>query len=95
MSYSTYGTNTSLAEPPRLVPIASVAFEHDTLILSLSDGRAIHLDMSRYAWLNWLLKASLEQRKQWEIMPSGGGVWWDELDEGIELQPLLDLQPLR
>jgi hypothetical protein len=50
--------------------------------------------MSRYLWLNWLLKANLEQRNRWEIMPSGGGVWWDELDEGIELQPLLDLQPL-
>ena len=94
MSFSTYGTNTSLVEPARLVQIASVAFENDAVILHLSDGRAIYLDMSRYTWLHWLLKANVEQRYRWEIMPSGGGVWWDELDEGIELQPLLDLQPL-
>jgi hypothetical protein len=42
----------------------------------------------------WLRNASAEQRSRWEIVPSGGGVWWPELDEGIELQPLLDLQSL-
>ena len=94
MNYSTYGTNTSLVEPLRLVQIAGVAFDNDVVILHLSDGRAIHLDMGRYPWLNWLLNANPEQRNQWEIMPSGGGVWWNTLDEGIELQPLLDLQPL-
>lgn len=94
MSYSTYGTNTLLAEPRKLVQIASIAFVNDTLILRLSDGRAIHVEMPRHSWLGWLHKATPEQRGRWEIVPSGGGVWWPELDEGIELQPLLDLQPL-
>jgi hypothetical protein len=55
---------------------------------------AILLDMIKYRWLRWLLEAAPEKRSRWEIVPSGGGVWWTELDEGIELQPLFDLQPL-
>jgi hypothetical protein len=50
--------------------------------------------MAHYPWLKWLQRATPEQREQWEIMPSGGGVWWEALDEGIELQPLLDMTPL-
>ena len=72
--------------------IASVTIEQDTLTLHLSDGRAIQLEMGRYPWLTWLVAATSEQRSQWEIVPSGGGVWWPKLDDGIELQPLLDMQ---
>lgn len=50
--------------------------------------------MRLYPWLQWLLKATPEQQRRWEIVPSGGGVWWTELDEGIELELLLDMQPL-
>ena len=74
--------------------ITKVALADDTLIIRKSDGRAIQLDMPRYSWLNWLRNATSEQRLRWSIVPSGGGVWWSELDEGIELQPLLDMQHL-
>lgn len=74
--------------------IASIAFADDTLILHLSDGRTLQLDMRQHSWLHWLLKATSEQRNLWEIVPSGGGVWWPELDDGVELQPLLDMQAL-
>lgn len=94
MNYTAYGTTTFPVEPVKLAQIAGVSFQNDTLIVRLNDGRAIHLDMAQYRWLRWLLTATPEQRSRWEIVPSGGGVWWTELDEGIELQPLLDLQPL-
>ena len=94
MNYLTYGTDTLLAEPTNLTRIAGVVIEQETLTLRLSDGRCIQLEMRRYPWLAWLVAATAEQRSQWEVVPSGGGVWWTKLDDGIELQPLLDMQPL-
>lgn len=94
MNYMTSGIPTFPVEPITIVRIAQVAFAEETLIIRLNDGRALHLEMSHYPWLGWLWQASSEQRSQWIIVPSGGGVWWPELDEGIELQHLLDLQPL-
>lgn len=94
MNYTISGMTTSPAESFETVRIADVLVETDNLILRLNDGRAILLDMRLYPWLQWLLNATPEQRRRWEIVPSGGSVWWTELDEGIELQPLLDMQPL-
>lgn len=94
MNYMSFGTTTFPVEPMTIVRIAQVAFAEETLIIRLNDGRALHLEMAHYPWLHWLWQASPEQRSQWIIVPSGGGVWWSELDEGIELQHLLDLQPL-
>lgn len=94
MSYSTSGTITFPDELVTPVKIDKVAFENGQVIIYLSDYRAIHLSMAQYPWLRWLQQATPEQRSHWEIVPSGGGVWWEELDEGIELQPLLDSKPL-
>jgi hypothetical protein len=74
--------------------IEEIAFINNILIVRLNDGRAIQLDMARFSWLHWLLDATAEERTHWEIVPSGGGVWWSNLDNGIELQPLLDSQTL-
>ena len=94
MTYSTFGTPTFQAEPIKLARIDYVTFQGDDVVLTLTDGRAIHLNMTKFPWLTWLLRANPDQRSRWEIVPSGGGVWWPELDEGIELQPLLDLHSL-
>jgi hypothetical protein len=94
MNYMTSGTIIFPVEPVKLVKIGGVSFQNETIVIRLTDGRAVQLDMAQHRWLRWLLTATPEQRSRWEIVPSGGGVWWTELDEGIELQPLLDLQPL-
>ena len=94
MIYSTFGNPTFQAEPTRFARIADVTFMANDVILTLTDGRVIHLDMTKFSWLTWLLHAHPDQRSRWEIVPSGGGVWWPELDEGIELRPLLDIQSL-
>lgn len=78
----------------KLAKLTEVALVGDTLVLQSSDGRKLELQLADYSWLEWLLEATPEQRQRWEIVPSGGGVWWPELDDGVELQPLLDMQSL-
>lgn len=95
MNSTIFGTVISPVDVADLARIESVAFVADAVVFHLSDGRAIQLEMARYPWLNWLRYARPEQRQRWEIVPSGGGVWWPDLDDGIELQPLLDLHHLR
>ncbi len=94
MNYSTYGMSILQAEPAKLARLTGVAFVGDALVLRLSDGRVLQLAIDDYPWLTWLRDATPEQREDWEIVPSGGGVWWPELDDGVELQPLLDMQSL-
>jgi len=45
-------------------------------------------------WLKWLAEATPEQRAKWAIEPGGFVVYWEELDDGFEIQHLLSLQPL-
>jgi hypothetical protein len=60
----------------------------------LSDGREIALPFKRVKWLDWLAKATPQQRAKWSIEPYGYAVWWDELDDGIEVGHALSLQSL-
>ena len=92
---SYYGMTTSLVDSQQMTKIADVAFNAEILILRLTDGREIRLNMTKYHWLQWLYNAAPEQQEQRTIVPSGGGVWWLDLDNGIELQPLLDSQSLQ
>lgn len=64
------------------------------LNVKLSDGREISVPLDRFGWLNWLANASPEQRAKWSIEPGGFAVFWDELDDGIEISHLLAEQSL-
>jgi hypothetical protein len=64
------------------------------LCIFLSDGREISLPIDQMDWLKWLAKAAPEQRAKWTIEPGGFAVYWDELDDGIEIEHLLSRQPL-
>lgn len=74
--------------------IRAVHFVGDTLFVSLSDGREVILLMGRVEWLAWLAKASPQQRSKWSIEPGGFAIYWEELDDGIEVRHLLELQSL-
>lgn len=74
--------------------IHALRFIDNILFVSLSDGREISLPMERVEWLDWLMKASPPQRSKWSIEPGGFAIYWDELDDGIEVRHLLELQPL-
>ncbi len=69
-------------------------FEGDTLQVELADGRIISLPLQRFSWLRWLAAATNQQRSRWHLEPGGFALYWDDLDDGIEIRHLLDLQPL-
>ena len=76
------------------VQAKSVRFEGNMLYILLSDGREISVPIDQMEWLKWLAKASKEQRSKWTIEPEGFAIYWEELDDGIEIEHLLSLQPL-
>ncbi|HLC15396.1 MAG TPA: DUF2442 domain-containing protein [Thermodesulfovibrionia bacterium] len=67
----------------------AVRFIDNILFILLSDGREISIYIDRVEWLQWLLKASPEQREKWSIELGGYAIYWDELDDGIEVCHLL------
>ena len=72
----------------------NVRFEGNILYILLSDGREISLLIDQMDWLKWLANATPEQRAKWMIEPGGFAVYWEELDDGFEIEHLLSLQPL-
>ncbi|MDI6793091.1 MAG: DUF2442 domain-containing protein [bacterium] len=71
-----------------------VHFVGNMLYVPLSDGREINVPMDRVEWLNWLEKATPEQQSKWSIEPGGFAIYWEELDDGIEVCHLLEMQLL-
>ena len=76
------------ALPP--VRALGAEFEDKMLRVSLSDGRIISLPTDKISWLSWLAKATAQQRAKWTIEPGGYAIYWDELDDGVEVCHLLD-----
>ena len=89
-----FGMITSVSSIDTQVQAKSVRFERNILHILLSDGREISLPMDQMDWLKWLANATSEQRSKWTIEPRGFAVYWEELDDGLEIQHLLSLQPL-
>jgi len=71
------------------VRTAGVRFVGDLLIVQLSDGRELSVPLDRGGWLKWLRGATPEQRANWSIEPRGFAIYWEDLDDGIELSHLL------
>ncbi len=72
----------------------NVRFAGGMLYVSLSDGREVGLSLRKTRWLRWLAKATPRQRSKWTIEPLGDAIYWNELDDGIEVYHLLSPQPL-
>ncbi len=72
----------------------NVRFEGDVLLITLSDGRELSVPLDRIEWLQWLRKASPEQRAHWEIEPGGFAIYWPDLDDGVEIEHLLTIHAL-
>ncbi len=64
-----------------------VRFVDSMLYTSLSDGREIGVPISRF---RWLANATPNQRAKWHIEPHGIAIYWDELDDGIEVDHLME-----
>ena len=58
----------------------------DELIVVLRDGRTISVPL---AWFPRLLRATPEQRHNWELMGDGEGIHWPDIDEDLSVEGLL------
>jgi hypothetical protein len=76
------------------VTAINVRFEGNILYISLSDGREMSLPIDRIEWLEWLVKATPEQQANWSLEPGGYAIYWEDLDDGIEVCHILAMEPL-
>ena len=86
--------STLTAKTTEQVRARHVRFTGDILRVELSDGREVGLPFKEISWLKWLAKATPKQRANWAVEPGGYAIYWDDLDDGIEVCHLLDAQPI-
>lgn len=66
--------------------IQSVSVTDDMISAELVDGRVISVPL---AWSWRLSEATPEQRSRFEIIGSGSGIHWPEIDEDISVAGML------
>ncbi|HQZ70809.1 MAG: DUF2442 domain-containing protein [Anaerolineae bacterium] len=66
--------------------ITSIEVDANQITAQLSDGRMISVPL---VWSWRLSEATPEQRRHFEIMGSGQGVHWPEIDEDISVRGML------
>jgi hypothetical protein len=76
------------------VAATGVRFAENKLIVALSDGREITLPLDKFTWLSWLAKATPTQQANWSLEPDGYAIYWEELDDGFEVEHILATEPL-
>lgn len=86
---------TLTAKPTEQVHAKSIRFTKGNLHVRLDDNREISLPLGEVPWLKWLAQATPKQRANWEVEPGGFAIYWPDLDDGIEVCHLLDLQPIQ
>ena len=80
----------SLAVEPK--PLArQVEVTDDELTVVLADGRRISAPL---AWFPRLLRATPEQRANWELLGDGEGIHWPDADEDLSVSGLLRGTPV-
>ena len=85
---------TSTNDVETLVRAKGARFDDDILYITLSDEREISLPMHQMSWVKWLANATSEQRAKWTLEPGGFAIYWEDLDDGIEISYLLSMQAL-
>ena len=86
--------NTLIAKPTATVAAESVRFLGERLVVELSDGRELSVPYKKLPWLHWLAKATPKQRAAWSLEPGGYAIYWEQLDDGIEICHLLAMESL-
>jgi hypothetical protein len=84
-------SDSSTAEPE--VTAEDAELSEKTLRVQLSDGRVVEIGLDR-PWLRWLRDTTDAQRRRWRLEPGGFALYWDELDDGVEVRHLLSLTPV-
>ncbi len=86
--------STSLRNHRTTVSAVGVRFVGAKLHVELSDGRDLAVPYRKIPWLSWLAKARPIQRNAWSLEPGGFAIYWDQLDDGIEVCHLLAMEKL-
>ena len=64
-----------------------VTFADTKMTILLEDGRELSIPLE---WFPRLRKATTKQLNNWRLIGDGEGVHWDEIDEDISIERLLD-----
>ena len=81
--------STAANSDPRIL---TIDVTDDEIIAQLADGRKISVPLD---WSWRLTNATREQRKNYEIIGSGEGVHWPDVDEDISARGMLQGVPAR
>ncbi len=65
----------------------NVKFTSTKMTILLEDGREVSIPLE---WFPKLRKATVEQLKDWRFIGAGEGIRWEQLDEDISVEKLLD-----
>jgi hypothetical protein len=72
--------------------IKKIAFIKNEMVLSV-DGKIVQVPLGKFS--KKLLKASSNERNNFEISPSGYGIHWPLLDENLSIDGLLGISHQR
>jgi len=75
--------NIAASSEPRIVRLE---ITEDTIVAQLADGRTVSVPL---AWSWRLANATPAQRSHFEIMGTGEGVHWPDIDEDISARGML------
>lgn len=64
-----------------------IVFSDSKMIVFLEDGRELSVPLE---WFPRLRKATKEQLNKWRLIGNGEGVHWEEIDEDIAIENLLE-----
>jgi hypothetical protein len=81
--------STAADSDPRIV---ALEVTEDAIVAQLADGRTIRVPL---AWSWRLSEATREQRSRFEIIGTGEGAHWPEIDEDISARGMLQGVPAR
>lgn len=65
----------------------NIAFQNSKIIVFLEDGRELSIPLE---WFPRLRKATEKQLNKWRLIGKGEGIHWDEIDEDISVENLLE-----
>ena len=65
----------------------NLSFSEEKMTIFLEDGRELAIPLE---WFKRLRNANLQQLNNWRFIGKGEGIRWDELDEDILVENLLD-----
>ena len=65
----------------------NLSFTDDKMVVYFEDGRELAIPLE---WFPKLRNATIEQLKKWRFIGGGEGIHWEELDEDVSVENLLE-----